>query len=246
MPDTLLVLPLKEADAYTNMADDLLMLERHPNPRSFRFRHYRWSNPAYTFGFGQKRIEVAELLPDKEFDFCRRPTGGGLVEHQNDWTYSLALPTSNSLCRGYPNRIYHLLHRALADALRNLGEAAELAQIDHAQQEAEISQYAVDQADPAVCFREPREFDVVAPESGRKIAGAALKRNQFGLLAQGSIDRGAVRKGLNWNQFQVAFAQGLGSELNAVATSADPPNYDCRIELETREYFASEQWNNRR
>lgn len=246
MPDALFVLPLKEADAYTNMTDDLLMLENYPNPRALRFRHYQWLNPAYTFGFGQKQIEVAESMPDKEFDLCRRPTGGGLVDHDNDWTYSLVLPTSNPMFRVYPNRLYHLLHRTLTYALQKVGQAAELANFDQTDKKSQISEQTTEQSNLSVCFKECRKFDVVKPKSGRKIAGAALKRNRFGLLAQGSIDRGAVKKELDWNQFQITFTQRLGSEFNAVTKTTEYPNYDHRIALETRKYFASDQWNKRR
>ncbi len=246
MPNQLLVLPLKEADAYSNMADDLLMLERHPNPQSLRFRHYQWSNPAYTFGYGQKRFQVADMLPGKEVELCRRPTGGGLVDHENDWTYGLALPSSNSLCRGYPIRLYRLLHEALADALRGMGQPAELAHPNGPKKGIEKSPPPTGRPDLAICFKESQKFDVVVPESGRKIAGAALKRNRYGLLAQGSIDKGAIRQGLDWNRFLEAVTEGLGSELKAVKISADPPAYDCKIERKTREYFASAEWNNRR
>ena len=246
MPDALLVLPQKEADAYTNMTDDLLMLENHPDLRALRFRHYRWVNPAFTFGFGQKQVEVSKFLSDKDCDLCRRPTGGGLVDHYNDWTYSLVLPTSNPLFRVYPNRLYYLLHKTLTYALREMGQTAELAHFDQTEKESEVSDQTTEQVNLSICFKESQKFDVVNPKSRKKIAGAALKRNRFGLLAQGSIDRGAVKKELDWNQFQGTFTLGLGSEFNAVTKMTEHPNYDHRIALETRKYFASEQWNNRR
>ncbi len=95
------------------MALDFLLLQRYPESAAPRFRHYEWRTPAFTFGYSQKIGFVRANLPSdlsaiasakaealaKEglphsstFDLCRRPTGGGIVDHRHDWTYSLVLP----------------------------------------------------------------------------------------------------------------------------------------------------------
>ena len=92
------------------MAVDFLLLQRRPAPTAIRFRHYGWRNPAFTFGFGQKAAWVREHLPPGErFDICRRPTGGGIVDHRQDWTYTLVIPREHELWEAAGDRI--LSHR---------------------------------------------------------------------------------------------------------------------------------------
>ena len=61
-------------------------------------RFYGWTAPAATFGYFQKYADVerATLLRP----LIRRPTGGGIVPHDADWTYSAGFP---------PGHEWHLL-----------------------------------------------------------------------------------------------------------------------------------------
>jgi len=92
------VLPVRTAGAAENMALDFLLLQRYPDQTVPRFRHYGWRAPAFTFGFGQKIAYArAQLPPGEPPDLCRRPTGGGVVDHRDDWTYALILPRGHTL-----------------------------------------------------------------------------------------------------------------------------------------------------
>jgi lipoyl(octanoyl) transferase len=79
------VLPPRGDSATANIAADFLLLQRYPVPAVARFRHYEWQRPAFTFGFSQKiefiRAAVESAQP---VELCRRPTGGGLVDHRDD------------------------------------------------------------------------------------------------------------------------------------------------------------------
>ena len=95
------LLPTRTGAAAENMALDFLLLQRYPDPAAFRFRHYEWRGPAFTFGFGQKIAWVrAQLAPEGSVDLCRRPTGGGMVDHRRDWTYALVIPREHDLVGG--------------------------------------------------------------------------------------------------------------------------------------------------
>src|SRR6188768_1939316 len=100
-------LPVRTAGAAENMALDFLLLQRYPTPAAARFRHYEWRTQAFTFGLSQAMDYIRANLPTaalaKEglphssgFDLCRRPTGGGLVDHRNDWTYGLVIPRAHA------------------------------------------------------------------------------------------------------------------------------------------------------
>src|SRR5690349_1891712 len=97
------VLPHRTGGAAENMALDFLLLQRYPGEPVPRFRHYDWRKSAFTFGYAQKIAFVREQLgalagPEeaRTVDLCRRPTGGGVVDHRDDWTYTVIIP------RGHP------------------------------------------------------------------------------------------------------------------------------------------------
>src|SRR5579862_9440668 len=77
-------------DPAYNMALDEALLEAVARLRSPVLRFYGWTGPAATFGYFQRYAEVecaTSLRP-----LIRRPTGGGIVPHDVDWTYSLVFP----------------------------------------------------------------------------------------------------------------------------------------------------------
>src|SRR5665213_1648503 len=85
----LLLNPGKCAAAF-NMALDEALLENVVRIGKPVLRFYGWTEPAATFGYFQKFSEVeraTQLRP-----LIRRPTGGGIVPHDADWTYSAVFP----------------------------------------------------------------------------------------------------------------------------------------------------------
>lgn len=230
-----LQLPDRTGDAPDNMATDFLLLQRFERPNDIRFRHYGWRRPAITFGYSQKLAFVMEQAPP-ERTLCRRPTGGGIVDHLNDWTYSLVLPRRHPLWDRPALLAYQLLHENLAAALRGLGQPAAL--------QPAVPKNDRDSA-PEVCFTRPELDDVIHPDSGRKIAGAALKRNKQGLLFQGSIDR-EMLSGLDWSQFAAAFPALLAEQLEADLEESGWPAFDPDEEIAVTDQFASTEWNERR
>src|SRR5512139_3782603 len=77
-------------DPAGNMACDEALLERVSLEGSPALRCYGWSVPAATFGYFQRHADVSGLTPLRPL--IRRPTGGGVVPHDADWTYSVAVP----------------------------------------------------------------------------------------------------------------------------------------------------------
>ena len=186
-------LPTRMGGAAENMALDFLLLQRYPEPTAFRFRHYEWRGPACTFGFGQKIAWVRERLPgDESLDLCRRPTGGGIVDHRQDWTYALVIPREHELWEARAIQSYRLVHDCLARALRELGQPA-------AVKPESGSGGAEGPPSAGVCFQQAELYDVIHERTGAKIAGAAQKRNKHGLLLQGSVWKPAVAP-LDWDQ----------------------------------------------
>src|SRR5215212_7790516 len=76
--------------AAVNMATDEVLLESAAEIGKPVLRFYCWNEPAATFGYSQRFADVSKLTHLRPL--VRRPTGGGLVPHDADWTYSLVFP----------------------------------------------------------------------------------------------------------------------------------------------------------
>jgi lipoate-protein ligase A len=153
-----------------NMALDEALLEAMPRLGSPVLRFYAWTEPAATFGYFQRYTDAERttwLRP-----LVRRPTGGGIVPHDADWTYSLAFPPAHEWYRLKAEASYHRVHDWLRLAFARLRVATELAPCRH-------------NAGPGQCFVGHEKSDLLW--QGRKIAGAAQRRTRAGLLIQGSV-----------------------------------------------------------
>lgn len=225
------VLPSRAAGAAENMATDFLLLQRYPAAALPRFRHYEWHAPAFTFGYAQKIEWVRTQLPPGEtFDLCRRPTGGGIVDHRSDWTYALVIPRGHPLEEVRATNSYREIHEALAAALRDEGVPA-------------ATKTAVPESDPiGVCFQRAEIYDVVHERTGAKIAGAAQKRNKRGLLFQGSIWRPAVESPVDWERFQETFVHRLAAALGGTAEPTPWPEFNEDELAGLTEQYAAPEW----
>ena len=233
-------LPDRTGSAAENMALDFLLLQRYPHAAA-RFRHYDWRRAAFTFGYSQKIAFVrSQLPPDGDFDLCRRPTGGGLVDHREDWTYALVIPRGHPLEEVAAGQSYRVVHEALAAALRRQRVPAV------AKQSCEPPAEGASGAATGVCFQRAELYDVVDEKTGGKIAGAAQKRNKHGLLFQGSIWRPAVGGAVDWDIFHDDFIVELAAALACAAEAVPWPELaEHEVEGLTEQYAAPE-WNESR
>ena len=169
--------------AAMNMAIDEALLESATVP-SVRF--YGWHSPALSFGYFGRFSDVAIYASQR--DLVRRWTGGGIVFHGDDITYSIALPSSDPAFLESSMTIYEKIHRALAGALNAIGQRAVVAGSDDAG--LALATEVTIRASGDNCFANPVCADVMV--NGRKVAGAAQRRTRRGLLQQGSIQGVAV------------------------------------------------------
>jgi lipoyl(octanoyl) transferase len=167
---TWLLLASGPGDPAFNMALDEALLEAMPRWRVPVLRFYGWNSPAASFGYFQKYsdVERATLLRP----LVRRPTGGGIVPHDADWTYSLVFPAGHPWHALVAVESYRRVHEWIQSAFAKLDIAAELA--PHARK-----------AEAGQCFAGHEKFDVLWRQ--KKIAGAAQRRTRAGLLIQGSV-----------------------------------------------------------
>lgn len=177
MSDTWYLMRSAAADAPHNMALDETLLEHMPRLQKPVLRFYEWTEPAATFGYFQKFREVEMLTQLRPL--VRRPTGGGIVPHDADWTYSLAFPANHSWYALKAVESYRRVHEWLQSAFANLRVATEVAP-------------GCLKSGPGQCFQGHEQYDLLW--HGRKIAGAAQRRTRQGLLIQGSVQPPPIRQ----------------------------------------------------
>ncbi len=187
-----------------NMALDEALLEAMPRLQTPVLRFYGWGEPAASFGYFQKFAEVERLTRLRPL--VRRPTAGGIVPHDCDWTYSFAFPTTHEWYSLAAIESYRRVHEWICNAFTLLGIPTELAP-------------SAQPTGPGQCFVGFERFDLLY--RGRKIAGAAQRRRRDGLLIQGSVqpperritrgnweeaicEVGEKQIGMHWEEFKVA------------------------------------------
>jgi lipoate-protein ligase A len=239
------VLPERTGGAAENMALDFLLLQRYPEASAPRFRHYGWRQPSFTFGYSQKLAWVRGQLPaDAPAELCRRPTGGGIVDHRADWTYALIVPRGHALEDGRASASYRAVHECLVAALLDQGVPAVLQSAAAPPGEGGVK----GEGGPAgVCFERAEVHDVVNGVTGAKIAGAAQKRNKHGLLFQGSLWRPAAEgtagaRPLDWDRFGADFIDRLAVLLGTEAAPTPWPDLDESEVGGLVEQYSSAEW----
>ena len=107
-----------------NMALDEALLEAVSRLGRPVLRFYGWTEPAATFGYFQKYADVerATLLRP----LIRRPTGGGIVPHDADWTYSLVFPPDHEWHLLKAEESYRRVHEWIQSAFAQLKIETEL------------------------------------------------------------------------------------------------------------------------
>jgi lipoate-protein ligase A len=215
------------ADAPRNMALDEALLENMPRLQNPVLRFYSWTDPAASFGYFQKFREVEKLTHLRPL--VRRPTGGGIVPHDADWTYSLTFPTNHEWYGLKAVGSYRGVHEWLRAAFANLGVDTEVAA-------------CCLKSGPDQCFSGHEQYDLLW--QGRKIAGAAQRRTRLGLLIQGSVQPPPIRRPRN--EWESAMCQsGPGASVQWTALQPDPELAQT-VQALLMEKYSRESYNQKR
>jgi lipoate-protein ligase A len=186
-------------------------------------RVYEWSVPAVSLGY----FQPAALAGGRPF--VRRYTGGGLVDHAHDVTYTIVLPRTHPWLALSMPESYCQIHKGVQAALAACGIASELTPVAQA-------------VESDACFQKAVPFDIVAGES--KLSGAAQRRTREGLLHQGSIllPDPARNAGL-----RTAFASAFAAQLDLPLATGELTSAEASraADLE-RDRYSTEAWNRSR
>lgn len=211
--------------AAMNMAVDEALLETATLPL---VRCYRWNHPALSFGYFGRLADVTGYANER--DLVRRWTGGGVVLHGDDLTYSVVIPASAELFAASPRSIYAAIHAALRNAMVALGHHEVVAAVIDRRADVRDAGYN------GHCFARPVPADVMV--NGRKVAGAAQRRTRRGLLQQGSVQQINLP-----NDLAERFAQELSA--NGNERKIDTELLHRARELVERKY-GTREWLQRR
>ena len=180
---------------YLNMAIDELLLEHMDSIGGIILRFYGWNIPSASFGYSQKPLAVTRT----GLTLVRRPTGGGVVYHDVDLTYTMVIPAGHAICELNRMDSYKAIHEPIMNAILDLGKGAHLAPDLGIRHDRATLQ----------CFVSPSPNDVLAADN-TKLAGAAQRRTRKGILHQGSVSLKAgaharIREAIQ-NELEKAFA----------------------------------------
>lgn len=229
--------------AAMNMAIDEALLQSAKVP-SLRF--YRWDHPALSFGYFGKFADVQAYANER--DLVRRWTGGGIVLHGDDLTYSIIIPAGDPAFAHATMSIYERIHEAIRAALVASGKRAELASVAGVADagDASAARTAINDSEnssragrgynPDRCFANPVRADVLV--NGEKVAGAAQRKTRGGLLQQGSIQHVDLAR-----DFETHFASEISE--NAVTKDLHGSILDHAREIAAHKY-GTDAWLRKR
>jgi len=138
------------------------------------FRIYRWE-PSLSFGrFSKvnKSINLNHLLK-RRAPYVRRPSGGGILVHGGDISYSIIMPRKLLDTRGVKEN-YHYLSQFLINFYKKLSLMATFA-----------SKINLNIQNSNICLAGNEAYDIVI--DGKKIGGNAQRYIKSTLLQHGSI-----------------------------------------------------------
>lgn len=159
-----------------NMAiDEFLFCSLEEKPQTY-VRFYQWEKPTVSLGYSQPASKVVDLEYCKShgIDIVRRITGGKLVLHHREVTYSVCSSDSEIFTPSLANS-YRLISQALIRGLEKMGIKPSLSTLPP-------SSYV---KGDAPCFSHPARDEIEV--DGKKIIGSAQKRVGSKFIQHGSI-----------------------------------------------------------
>jgi len=176
-----------------NMAVDEALLRSFNADDIPVLRLYRWQDPALSFGRFSHPTEILDWqqLQNCSLDFTRRMTGGGILVHGGDLSYSIIVPRTYILQWGVKES-YRYLCGFLITLYQALGLTAAFAQdsqLPHVQNE--------------VCLAGKESYDIVIDE--KKIGGNAQRHTHNAMLQHGTVPQS-----INIEYFEAVFREPSG------------------------------------
>ena len=143
-------------------------------------RLYSWQD-SVTFGLSQNPSDYVTLLKEYKNNFAKRITGGGVLFHGHDISYSLIIPTSYIQNKGV-KETYELICSFILEFYSSFGLKANFAK--------DIEEIILSKN--AFCQVGFEAYDIII--NGKKIGGNAQKRSKNVIFQHGSIPLKTIEK----------------------------------------------------
>jgi len=159
-----------------NMAvDDFLFRSLSGEPQTY-LRFYGWERPTVSLGYSQdiRKVVDVEYCQKQGIDIVRRMTGGKLVLHHKEVTYSLCSSDKETFTSTLADS-YRLISQALMRGFEKMGLKSYLA-------DAPPNSYV---RGNLPCFSFPARDEIEV--EGKKLVGSAQKRAGSKFIQHGSI-----------------------------------------------------------
>lgn len=149
-------------------------------------RFYEWEGPSATFGhfLDPYKCLRKDTLLELGIELAKRPTGGGIVLHINDFTYSVLIPSNFPHFSKNTLENYAFVHKIVMKALSQFLNCE-----DNALSLLKENPHSLHPQAAHFCMAGPVRYDVMF--LGKKIGGGAQRRNKHGVLHQGTISMGS-------------------------------------------------------
>ena len=228
-----------------NMAIDEVLLFAAAQDARTSLRFYRWRPATLSLGYFQ-HLHDRQLHPASlDCDLVRRASGGGAIVHDQELTYSFALPSPARI--GAAEEFYRAFHETLIACLADRNIEAHL---------HEGAKHA--NGEPFLCFQRRASNDVVV--DGFKVAGSAQRRWKRGMLQHGSVlleqsphapELPGIRELTSINmtaaELAAAWMEKLSSRLNLEFRPSQLTDTEIEHSGQIRQAkFASVNWNAKR
>lgn len=183
--------------AEQNMAVDRQLLQKLRSDSEPTLHFYDWNKDSATYGYF---LDPKQYLKIEELDIAKRPTGGGILFHLWDMTYSIVIPANYFSSNTLEN--YKFIHTRIVAAIANwTGLTISLLEKNS------------DSLLKNFCMANPVQYDIMW--KGQKIAGGAQRRTRQGFLHQGSISLAMP----NWDYLSKFFHQNFMETFQLHSTS---------------------------
>jgi lipoate-protein ligase A len=158
-----------------NMAVDELLFRAAMVQRVATVRIYSWSPPTLTLGYFQSVADRQRHRASRHLPLVRRATGGGAIVHDQEVTYSLALPLAGERPQ-LARDVMATVHTSLVALFAERG--------------IELCRWCrpasrTDGTSPFLCFQRRAPDDLLLGD--QKVVGSAQRRQHAALLQHGSI-----------------------------------------------------------
>lgn len=199
--------------AAMNMAVDEFLMGSQERPESEPvLRFYSWERPSITIGYFQdaESIEKKWRCRERNIPLVRRPTGGGLVQHGNDLTFSLALKCPSVFLPGDVKSSYLNINGVLIEGLKEIFKPLDFADcktLTRPRGQGEL-----------ICFESPSCYDLML--DGKKVGGSSQRRRSGAMLHQAALFLSADREAMI-QKIVGAFGRQWGIKFNEIPLRAE-------------------------